>query len=161
VERARKFIRANYDNGTYTSAERKLAFACYLAGLVDKEAENSFHLSWQEDGEKNIFAFNGEAVIVKCDYNGEDRYEIGHYHADGIYTSTVLYEGLKKVWSMIPAKGWMPAPKKMPEDVKVAVVRFIGGIDNHLYKVIDSESYWTLEAWTMENWKNVEYLKIA
>ena len=157
IERARAFVRANYsDASVYTLAERRLAFACYLQGLIDKAQASEVTIKWQGSTEKSLFALDGEAVIARCNYNGETRYEIGFYH-DGVKTFTTLYKGLSKEYSLLPEQGWNCAPRTMPRDVKVAVIRYTGGVDDHIYRVVENEREWGM---AMIGATNHEYLKI-
>lgn len=110
VERAQMFVATNYAHPIFSQAERNLAYACYLNGLMAKENEQLM-FGWREMSDCRNLA-DAEKVLLRIPYGEGFHYGIGNYWANvcepHISHSLHSFKPDHIQWSKIPNEGWMP-----------------------------------------------------
>ena len=138
AERAQMFVATNYAHPIFSQAERNLAYACYLNGLMDKEQEQLM-FDWREMSDCSNLA-DAEKVLLRIPYKDGFYYGLGNYWANvsepHISHSFHSFKPDYIQWSEIPNEGWMPkdsVEKHLPKDQ--VLVRWIGDAGKTQYKV--------------------------
>lgn len=139
VERAQMFVATNYAHPIFSQAERNLAYACYLNGLMAKENEQLM-FGWNEMSDCRNLA-DAEKVLLRIPYGEGFHYGIGNYWANvsepHISHSLHSFKPDYIQWSKIPNEGWMPkdlVKKHLPKGQ--VLVRWIGDAGKAQYKVV-------------------------
>lgn len=139
VERAQMFVATNYAHPIFSQAERNLAYACYLNGLIAKEYEQLM-FDWREMNDCGGLA-DAEKVLLRIPHKDGFHYGVGNYLANvyepHISHSLHSFKPSYIQWSKIPNEGWMPKDlvnKHLPKGQ--ALVRWIGDADRMQYRVV-------------------------